>query len=154
MYTELYPTVQRCPPEGDRFFDHCKEGRKHHVLSLDWSCLGPRRAEAMRMALGLPNDGQPLTGVGTVPSWLTDDNAAVLAKAPCIQGIYPDLACRHCKPTKKMSDEEMARSFAQSSAQGRQRRSSSGGAAGAETPAAEAEGSSEEGGAQASEQSA
>ena len=102
-YRENYPTEQRCPPESDRFHDHCKEGRKHYVLKLDWDCLGSRRAEAMRMALALPNDGKPLRGVGEVPSWLTDANAKILAdpKAPCMKGVVVDKACRYCKPTPK-----------------------------------------------------
>lgn len=38
LYRERYPAEQRCPPESDRFYDHCKEGRKHYMLSLDWDC--------------------------------------------------------------------------------------------------------------------
>ena len=121
LYREYFPTEQRCPPEDDRFHDHCQEGRKHYVLSLDWTCLGTRRAEAMRAALSLPHDGKPLLGVGDVPSWLTDANAEALATAPCIQAVEPDLRCSHCKPTPKMSDEEMARSFAQTAPSRRQR---------------------------------
>ena len=37
-YRDRYPAEQRCPPEDDRFHDHCMEGRKHYLLSLDWSC--------------------------------------------------------------------------------------------------------------------
>lgn len=111
VYQERYPKEQRCPPEGDRFHDHCKEGRKHYVLSLDWSCLGPRRAEAMRMALSLPSDGKPLRGVGEIPSWLTEENAKALSGAPCMKGIVLDMACRYCKPSKKptkQSNEALA----------------------------------------------
>ena len=101
IYRERFPTEQRCPPETDRFYDHCKEGRKHYLLSLDWTCLGSRRAEAMRMALSLPSDGKALKGVGEVPSWLTDDNAEALRGAPCVRDVTMDKACRYCKPTPK-----------------------------------------------------
>ena len=101
LYRERYPLEQRCPPEGDRFHDHCKEGRKHYLLKLDWSCLGHRRAEAMRMALSLPDDGKPLEGVGEIPSWLTADNAKALTGAPCMREVLLDMACRYCKPTPK-----------------------------------------------------
>ena len=104
-YRYRYPSKQRCPPEGDRFHDHCVEGRTHYVLKLDWDCLGPRRAEVMRMALSLETGNKPLTGVGDVPSWLTDDNAAALRGAPCVQGIEADKACWYCKPTPKPSSE-------------------------------------------------
>jgi hypothetical protein len=82
------------------------EGRKHYQLSLDWDCLGERRAEAMRMALSLPKDGKPLKGVGQVPSWLTNENAETLRKAPCMRGVVTDLRCRHCKPTPKPKTED------------------------------------------------
>ena len=106
LYRERYPTEQRCPPEGDRFHDHCKEGRKHYLLKLDWSCLGHRRAEAMRMALSLPDDGKPLEGVGEVPSWLTADSVKTLTGAPCMRDVLLDLACRYCKPTPKPNKEK------------------------------------------------
>jgi hypothetical protein len=92
----FYPSQQRCPPEGDRFHDHCVEGRKHYVLKLDWTCLGERRAEVMRMALSLPSDGKPLVGVGEVPSWLTDENADVLRHSPCINGVRSDMVRDPC----------------------------------------------------------
>ena len=57
------------------------------------------------MALGLETDGKPLAGVGNVPSWLTDDNAAALRNGPCIQGVQEDKACWHCKPTPKASKD-------------------------------------------------
>ena len=101
IYRERYPAKQRCPPETDRFYDHCMEGRKHYLLSLDWSCLGARRTEAMRMALSMPNDGKPLKGIGEVPSWLTDENAEALRGAPCMRNVLEDKACRYCKPTPK-----------------------------------------------------
>ena len=106
IYRERYPAKQRCPPEDDRFHDHCKEGRTHYVLSLDWDCLGARRAEAMRMALSIENDGKPLKGVGEVPSWLTDENAVALKSAPCMRGIATDKACRYCKPTPRPKKDE------------------------------------------------
>ena len=37
-YRHRYPAEQRCPPEDDRFHDHCMEGRKHYLLNLDWDC--------------------------------------------------------------------------------------------------------------------
>lgn len=101
VYRELYPSEQRCPPESDRFHDHCKEGRKHYQLSLDWDCLGSRRAEAMRQALSLPSDGKPLKGVGEVPSWLADGDAATLENAPCMKGMKLDKACYYCVPTPR-----------------------------------------------------
>ena len=63
--------------------------------------LGPQRAKAMHMALDLPADRKSLKGVGEVPSWLTDENAAVLEKAPCMKGVVLDKACRYCKPTPR-----------------------------------------------------
>lgn len=33
LYRERYPSEQRCPPETDRFHDHCMEGRKVSLLS-------------------------------------------------------------------------------------------------------------------------
>ena len=105
IYRERYPTKQRCPPETDRFYDHCKEGRQHYLLSLDWDCLGSRRAEAMREVLttlgSLPKDGKPLRGVGELPMWLTDENADYLDRSPCMKRVAPDRACRYCKPTPK-----------------------------------------------------
>ena len=65
-----YPREQVCPPSTDRFHDHCKEGRRHYVIDIDWTCLGRRRADFMRAALGLP-ESTHLEGVGSVPSWLT-----------------------------------------------------------------------------------
>ena len=101
VYRERYPSEQRCPPETDRFHEHCKEGRQHYLLSLDWTCLGSRRAEAMREALSLPSDGRPLDGVGELPLWLTDENAETLRSSPCMRGVALDRACRYCKPTPK-----------------------------------------------------
>ena len=65
-----YPREQVCPPSTDRFHDHCKEGRRHYVIDIDWTCLGRRRADFMRAALGLPESTR-LEGVGSVPSWLS-----------------------------------------------------------------------------------
>lgn len=71
--------------------------------------LGSQRAEAMRVALSLPSDGnKPLRGVGKVPSWLTDANAKALENAPCMRGMALDKACRHCKPTPKPAQPETA----------------------------------------------
>ena len=53
------------------------------------------------MALDLPADRKSLKGVGEVPSWLTDENAAVLEKAPGMKGVVLDKACRYCKPTPR-----------------------------------------------------
>lgn len=95
--------LQRCPPATDRFHDHCVEGRTHQVLTVDWDCLGPRNAEAMRLALDIETaDGSRfLRGMGEVPSWLTAANVAALATLPCIKAMRPDLACWHCKPRPK-----------------------------------------------------
>ena len=103
-----YPSKQRCPPEGDRFFDHCQEGRTHYRLKLDWDCLGPRKSEIMRAALSLDTEGKPLIGVGDLPSWLTDKNAEALRGAPCIRAVEEDKACWYCKPTPKASGESNA----------------------------------------------
>lgn len=134
-----WPTEQRCPPEKDRFHEHCKEGRKvpsapafflpqilamltrccvppqHYVLSLDWSCLGVRRAEVMRAALSLPDDGKPMTGIGLVPSWLTEENAAALRSSPCMKDVELDLACWHCKPTPRTASQKQRDSSSTSS---------------------------------------
>ncbi len=107
-YRWRYPSKQRCPPEDDRFFDHCQEGRTHYLLKLDWDCLGPRKAEVMRVALSLETEGKPLIGVGELPSWLTDENANALRGAPCIRGVDEDKACWYCKPTKKPTGESNA----------------------------------------------
>lgn len=126
-YQERYPKEQRCPPEDDRFHDHCKEGRKHYVLSLDWTCLGARRAEAMRMALSLPSDGKPLKGVGEIPSWLTEENAEALRNAPCMKGMALDMACRYCKPSKRPTRESNEALAAQAAAaQKKQEKAASG----------------------------
>ena len=103
-----YPSKQRCPPEGDRFFDHCQEGRTHYRLKLDWDCLGPRKSEIMRAALSLDTEGKPLIGVGDLPSWLTDKNAEALRGAPCIRAVEEDKACWYCKPTPRASSESNA----------------------------------------------
>lgn len=115
-YRERYPAEQRCPPENDRFHDHCREGRKHYLLSLDWDCLGPRRAEAMRMALSMDTGGKPLVGIGEVPSWLTEENAAALKGAPCMKGMQLDMACRYCKPTPKPQRDEKTEAAAAAAA--------------------------------------
>jgi len=134
-YRYRYPLKQRCPPEGDRFYDHCMEGRTHYLLKLDWDCkrlnacllhvpqshslsvcvdgqpfagLGPRRAEAMRMALSLDTGEKAMIGVGEIPSWLTDANAQALRGAPCMVDIVEDKGCWFCKPTAKPSDESNA----------------------------------------------
>ncbi len=95
--------VQRCPPEGDRFHDHCLENRNHYQIRMDWSCLGERRSIAMRHALDMPTNGGAVQkdGVGTVASWLTAENAELVRKGPCIRGLDLYLSCRHCKPTPK-----------------------------------------------------
>ena len=107
-YRYRYPSTQRCPPEGDRFFDHCKEGRTHYLLKLNWTCFGPRKAEVMRTALSLDTGGKPLVGVGEVPSWLTDENAVALRDAPCMIGVEDDKACWHCKPSPKPTEQSNA----------------------------------------------
>ena len=43
-YRRLYPLEQVCPAEGDRFYDHCQEGRFHKPVEP--SCVsgpGPSR---------------------------------------------------------------------------------------------------------------
>ena len=101
-YREGYPLTQRCPPETDRFHDHCAvDRRQHYLIGIDWSCLGAQRAAAMARALDL--DSPRPRGVGKVPSWLTEPNAAAVRGAPCILSLEPDLACRHCVPTPRLS---------------------------------------------------
>ena len=63
-YRYVYPTRQRCPAEGDRFYDHCKEGRRHALIKIDWECLGPRLSGAMRVAFGIDEDETAQAGVG------------------------------------------------------------------------------------------
>jgi len=99
-YRELYPLEQRCPPQNDRFHEHCTEGRKHYQIEIDWSCLGRKRAKLMQMALGVQDAGD-VKGVGWVPSWLTQENADIVRQSPCINRLSPDTACRHCAPTPK-----------------------------------------------------
>jgi hypothetical protein len=129
-YQERYPKEQRCPPEDDRFHDHCKEGRKHYVLSLDWTCLGSRRAEAMRMALSLPSDGKPLKGVGEIPSWLTDENAEALRNAPCMKAMALDMACRYCTPSKRPTRDSNEALAAQAAAAQKKQEEEAGGKSG------------------------
>jgi len=104
-YRSWYPTEQRCPEETDRFHEHCREGRKHYMIGLDWDCLGKARAAVMARALGLP-DGKKLRGVGIVPSWLTEANANAVRDAPCIQSLRTDLACRYCVPTPRLASTQ------------------------------------------------
>lgn len=61
----------------------------------------------MRMALSMPAD-KPLTNEAFpfVPSWLTTENAAALANAPCVNGLTVDLACWYCEPTPKPKDDD------------------------------------------------
>lgn len=103
-YRYLYPLKQRCPAKDDRFYDHCMEGRKHYMIRIDWSCLGPRRSVAMRQAFDLPSDGGTAKGIGEVPSWLTASNAEAVRNAPCINALVEDTGCWYCKPTPKKSD--------------------------------------------------
>ena len=100
-YRYIYPVVQRCPPPEDRFHEHCKEGRTHYVISIDWDCLGPTRAAGLAHGLGMPADEVVSSGVSGVPSWLSDENAAAVRGAPCIRGLSEDRGCWHCKPTPK-----------------------------------------------------
>lgn len=111
-YRYRYPSKQRCPPEGDRFYEHCKEGRTHYQLEMDWDCLGPRRAEALREALSqgkqLEDEGKPLVGIGYIPSWLTDEDAAALRGAACMNNVKADKACWYCKPSPKPTEASNA----------------------------------------------
>ena len=100
LYRERYPAVQRCPPESDRFHEHCKEGRQHYLIKIDWDCLGASRARVMQLAFQLESDGD-LTGVGYVPSWMRASDAAAVAGSPCILGLQLDRGCRYCKPAPK-----------------------------------------------------
>ena len=97
-------SMQLCPAAGDRFYDHCAEGRQHYLIRIDWGCLGDRRAAAMQMAFSMENDGKPLRGVGNVPAWLTEDNAKAVSVGPCMRGIDLDLACQHCVPQPKAAE--------------------------------------------------
>lgn len=94
-YRRLYPLKQRCPPPDDRFHDHCSEGRKHYQIEIDWSCLGTKRSTAMRMALGIPTDDD-LSGVGRVPSWLTDAHAEIVR---FFYYFYYTTILPYCTPT-------------------------------------------------------
>jgi hypothetical protein len=107
-------SAQRCPAEGDRFRDHCVEGRNHYQLTMDWECFGPRRADAMRIALDieLPLGQKFLHGKGEVSTWLTAENAVTVKSSPCISGAELDLSCQHCKPTPKRRDADKLRAEA------------------------------------------
>ena len=70
------------------------------------------------MALSLETGNKPLTGVGDVPSWLTDENAAALRGAPCVHGAEADKACWYCKPTPKPSSETNEKLKAELAARG------------------------------------
>ena len=102
-----FPSEQRCPPTEDRFYDHCREGRKHYMINIDWACLGPERSTVMRQALGLEGEAQAQHG-GRVPSWLTSAHADVVRVSPCVQDVRVDLACWHCKPTPRTALQQAA----------------------------------------------
>jgi hypothetical protein len=104
-YRQNYPTEQRCPPPEDRFHDHCMEGRKHYMISIDWDCIGKQNARYMKLMLGLPEDTRT-RGVGTVPSWLTEENADAIRKLECARGLVVDLACNHCKNTPRLGKKQ------------------------------------------------
>ena len=123
-----FPREQRCPPAEDRFHDHCKEGRKHFMISIDWACLGPERSNVMRQALGLEDQAQD----GRVPSWLTPVHADVVRGSPCVQDVRADLGCWHCKPTSKTplqqaADAESAAAAARESGDPQQQHARGGG---------------------------
>ena len=101
-----FPSEQRCPPTEDRFYDHCKEGRKHYMINIDWACLGPERSTVMRRALGL--EGEAQAQHGRVPSWLTPAHADVVRVSPCVQDVRVDLACWHCKSTPRTPLQQAA----------------------------------------------
>ena len=101
-----FPSEQRCPPPEDRFYDHCKEGRKHYMINIDWACLGPERSTVMHQALGL--EGEAQVQHGRVPSWLTSAHADVVRVSPCVQDVRVDLACWHCKPTPRTPLQQAA----------------------------------------------
>eukprot|EP00967_Tisochrysis_lutea_P111685 scaffold175855_cov44-Tisochrysis_lutea.AAC.1 len=100
-YRQLYPLQQRCPPQEDRFYDHCMEGRKHYQIEIDWTCLGRKRTQIMRMALGLTEEADASSGLGKVPAWLTEENAQTVSTSPCINRLRLDTACRYCVPTPR-----------------------------------------------------
>lgn len=77
-------------------------GRTHYRIQIDWKCLGPRRAVAMRAAFDLQGDDTD----DVVPTWLTDANAKVVKASPCINNLTPDLGCWYCKPTPKPADPQ------------------------------------------------
>ena len=90
-YRRLYPLEQVCPAEGDRFYDHCQEGRFHYLVELDFECLGKDRARMMLQAIGRPDrlaigDMWP---VGRVPAWLTLADAKAIRDGPCLERLRP-----------------------------------------------------------------
>lgn len=104
-YRRLYPLEQVCPAEGDRFYDHCQEGRFHYLVELDFECLGKDRARMMLQAIGRPDrlaigDMWP---VGRVPAWLTLADAKAIRDGPCLERLRLDTACYYCEPTPKVS---------------------------------------------------
>ena len=105
LWLRWFPSTQRCPPAGDRFHEHCKEGRQHYLISIDWACLGQERSAVMRQALGLEGDA---ANQGRVPSWLSAAHAEVVRKSPCVQDVRVDLGCWHCAPTPRTPLQQAA----------------------------------------------
>ena len=98
----VYPSEQRCPPEDDRFHDHCKEGRTHYMIQLDWACLGPERSQLMRKVLAVEDDdANQETGSSWVPSWLTSTHANVVEGSVCVNAVRPDRGCWYCKKSPR-----------------------------------------------------
>jgi hypothetical protein len=111
--TAAVEEAQRCPPANDRYHAHCIEGRKHVILSIDWSCLGVRRGESARLAFmsftpiagGSSGEEAPLRGISEVPTWLSDVNADALHGEACVSAIRHDRKCDECRPTRPSGNE-------------------------------------------------
>lgn len=90
--------MQRCPAEDDRFFEHCKEGREHYRLKINFECLGEEAARYLRRSIGMTDeDTSPY-----VNRWLTKEHATVVSGHQCIDAQL-DRACWYCIPEKRAS---------------------------------------------------